>query len=93
MSFGADLVWKLYFPLIFLHWFQMPIRCLFGKAFVHLKSGLFVFDMGYRFGISQVMLKMCLCKHLQAGDNVMLSGGFKIKEILPPGVGLNIPPF
>ena len=86
-------MWKLYFPLIFLHWFQMPIRCLFGKAFVHLKSGLFVFDMGYRFGISQVMLKMCLCKHLQAGDNVMLSGGFKIKEILPPGVGLNIPPF
>lgn len=37
--------------------------------------------------------KSALVQHLQPGDNVMADRGFDILDILPPGVGLNIPPF
>jgi len=34
-----------------------------------------------------------LLGHLQTGDNIMADRGFDIKDILPHGTGLNIPPF
>ena len=37
--------------------------------------------------------KSGLLQHLKPGDNVMADGGFEITNILPPGVGLHIPPF
>lgn len=37
--------------------------------------------------------KSGLVQHLQPGDNVMVDIGFEIYDILPRGVGLNIPPF
>ncbi|XP_068756790.1 uncharacterized protein [Montipora capricornis] len=37
--------------------------------------------------------KSGLMQYLKPGDNIMADRGFEITNILPPGVGLNIPPF
>ena len=37
--------------------------------------------------------KSGLLQYLKPGDNIMADRGFEITSILPPGVGLNIPPF
>lgn len=37
--------------------------------------------------------KSGLVQYLKPGDNAMADRGFEITDILPPGVGLNIPPF
>jgi hypothetical protein len=34
-----------------------------------------------------------LLQHVEPGDNIMADRGFDICDLLPPGVGLNIPPF
>ena len=32
------------------------------------------------------------CKLLEHGDSIMVDRGFTIKDVLPPGVSLNVPP-